>query len=145
MKTVCHSLYSPHLLSLYVMNMWGCYFQWLAGHCLLHIVHSSTSVKACMRVCARVGGSVTVAEDEEYKKVNFDKFGELRPVFQKENGELFYRIAHRLSPLPVSREWSGVFSHRSLQLHKGLLIYVAIVYHPLLVLLFNTFVYVHLW
>ncbi|KAI8124057.1 hypothetical protein FF38_00176 [Lucilia cuprina] len=29
---------------------------------------------------------VIVAEDEEYKRVNFDKFGKLSTVFQKENG-----------------------------------------------------------
>lgn len=29
---------------------------------------------------------VVVAEDEEYKRVNFDKFGKLSTVFQKENG-----------------------------------------------------------
>uniref|UniRef100_A0A1A9X5A9 Acetyl-CoA acetyltransferase, mitochondrial n=1 Tax=Glossina brevipalpis TaxID=37001 RepID=A0A1A9X5A9_9MUSC len=29
---------------------------------------------------------VVVAEDEEYKRVNFDKFGKLATVFQKENG-----------------------------------------------------------
>lgn len=29
---------------------------------------------------------VVVAEDEEYKRVNFDKFGKLNTVFQKENG-----------------------------------------------------------
>jgi acetyl-CoA C-acetyltransferase len=29
---------------------------------------------------------VVVSEDEEYKKVNFDKFGKLATVFQKENG-----------------------------------------------------------
>ena len=27
-----------------------------------------------------------VSEDEEYKKVSFDKFAKLKPVFQKENG-----------------------------------------------------------
>ncbi|XP_067673929.1 acetyl-CoA acetyltransferase, mitochondrial-like [Haliotis asinina] len=32
------------------------------------------------------GDPVTVSEDEEYKKVKFDKFKSLRPVFQKENG-----------------------------------------------------------
>ncbi|XP_041352219.1 acetyl-CoA acetyltransferase, mitochondrial-like [Gigantopelta aegis] len=32
------------------------------------------------------GDPVTVSEDEEYKKVNFDKFKSLRPVFVKENG-----------------------------------------------------------
>ena len=26
------------------------------------------------------------SEDEEYKKVSFDKFAKLKPVFQKENG-----------------------------------------------------------
>lgn len=29
---------------------------------------------------------VTITEDEEYKRVNFDKFGQLATVFQKENG-----------------------------------------------------------
>lgn len=29
---------------------------------------------------------IIVTEDEEYKKVNFDKFGKLSTVFQKENG-----------------------------------------------------------
>ncbi|KAH8303359.1 hypothetical protein KR059_009008 [Drosophila kikkawai] len=29
---------------------------------------------------------VTIAEDEEYKRVNFDKFGQLATVFQRENG-----------------------------------------------------------
>jgi len=29
---------------------------------------------------------ITVSEDEEYKRVNFDKFGKLSTVFQKENG-----------------------------------------------------------
>jgi acetyl-CoA C-acetyltransferase len=29
---------------------------------------------------------IIVSEDEEYKKVNFDKFGKLNTVFQKENG-----------------------------------------------------------
>lgn len=32
------------------------------------------------------GDPVIVTEDEEYKKVNFDKFKSLRPVFQKEGG-----------------------------------------------------------
>lgn len=29
---------------------------------------------------------VIFSEDEEYKKVSFDKFAKLKPVFQKENG-----------------------------------------------------------
>ncbi|XP_030379048.1 acetyl-CoA acetyltransferase, mitochondrial [Scaptodrosophila lebanonensis] len=29
---------------------------------------------------------VTIAEDEEYRRVNFDKFGQLATVFQRENG-----------------------------------------------------------
>ena len=28
-----------------------------------------------------------VSEDEEYKKVSFEKFASLKPVFQKENGK----------------------------------------------------------
>lgn len=32
------------------------------------------------------GAEVVVAEDEEYKRVNFDKFGTLATVFQRENG-----------------------------------------------------------
>ena len=31
---------------------------------------------------------VVVSEDEEYKKVSFEKFASLKPVFQKENGKL---------------------------------------------------------
>lgn len=31
---------------------------------------------------------IVVAEDEEYKRVNFDKFGQLSTVFQKENGTI---------------------------------------------------------
>ena len=30
---------------------------------------------------------VTVSEDEEYKKVNFEKIPSLKTVFQKENGK----------------------------------------------------------
>jgi acetyl-CoA C-acetyltransferase len=33
------------------------------------------------------GDPVTVSEDEEYKRVNFDKFKTLKPVFQKEGGK----------------------------------------------------------
>lgn len=29
---------------------------------------------------------IVISEDEEYKRVNFDKFGQLNTVFQKENG-----------------------------------------------------------
>ena len=29
---------------------------------------------------------VVVSEDEEYKRVSFEKFSSLKPVFQKENG-----------------------------------------------------------
>lgn len=32
------------------------------------------------------GPEVVVAEDEEYKRINFDKFGSLSTVFQRENG-----------------------------------------------------------
>eukprot|EP00745_Piridium_sociabile_P036999 TRINITY_DN66888_c1_g1_i3.p1 TRINITY_DN66888_c1_g1~~TRINITY_DN66888_c1_g1_i3.p1 ORF type:complete len:416 (-),score=104.01 TRINITY_DN66888_c1_g1_i3:79-1326(-) len=32
------------------------------------------------------GEAVTVSDDEEYRRVNFDKFSSLRPVFQKEGG-----------------------------------------------------------
>ena len=31
---------------------------------------------------------MTVSEDEEYKKVNFEKFKSLRPAFVKENGKI---------------------------------------------------------
>lgn len=31
---------------------------------------------------------VVITEDEEYKRVNFDKFGQLSTVFQKENGTI---------------------------------------------------------
>ncbi|KAL8581769.1 Acetyl-CoA acetyltransferase, mitochondrial [Nucella lapillus] len=34
----------------------------------------------------RKGNPVTVSEDEEYKRVNFDKFPSLKPVFQREGG-----------------------------------------------------------
>ncbi|XP_074649229.1 acetyl-CoA acetyltransferase, mitochondrial-like [Tubulanus polymorphus] len=34
------------------------------------------------------GQEVTISEDEEYKKVNFDKFPLLKPVFVKENGTI---------------------------------------------------------
>lgn len=30
---------------------------------------------------------VVISEDEEYKKVSFEKFTSLKPVFQKENGK----------------------------------------------------------
>ena len=30
---------------------------------------------------------MVVSEDEEYKKVSFEKFASLKPVFQKENGK----------------------------------------------------------
>ena len=32
------------------------------------------------------------SEDEEYKRVSFDKFTTLKPVFQKENGKPSYFI-----------------------------------------------------
>lgn len=32
------------------------------------------------------------SEDEEYKRVSFDKFATLKPVFQKENGNPSYFI-----------------------------------------------------
>ena len=31
---------------------------------------------------------VIVEEDEEFKKVNFDKFSQLKPVFQREGGTI---------------------------------------------------------
>lgn len=37
------------------------------------------------------GDSVTVSEDEEYKKANFDKFATLKPVFQKEGGKCNFK------------------------------------------------------
>ncbi len=33
-------------------------------------------------------GEVVVSEDEEYKKVNFEKFGKLKPAFQREGGRI---------------------------------------------------------
>ena len=35
-----------------------------------------------------VGDPVVVSEDEEYKRVNFDKFAALKPVFQREGGKM---------------------------------------------------------
>ena len=35
---------------------------------------------------------VVFSEDEEYKRVSFDKFATLKPVFQKENGKPSYFI-----------------------------------------------------
>ncbi len=34
-------------------------------------------------------GEVIVSEDEEYKKVNFEKFAKLKPAFQREGGSIF--------------------------------------------------------
>ena len=31
---------------------------------------------------------IIIEEDEEFKKVNFDKFNQLKPVFQREGGSL---------------------------------------------------------
>ena len=31
---------------------------------------------------------MVISEDEEYKKVSFEKFASLKPVFQKENGKV---------------------------------------------------------
>ena len=31
---------------------------------------------------------MVISEDEEYKKVSFEKFASLKPVFQKENGNV---------------------------------------------------------
>jgi acetyl-CoA C-acetyltransferase len=36
----------------------------------------------------RKGPEIQVTADEEYRKVNFDKFKMLRPAFQKEGGKL---------------------------------------------------------
>ena len=33
---------------------------------------------------------LVVSEDEEYKKVSFEKFTSLKPVFQKENGQFHH-------------------------------------------------------
>ena len=37
------------------------------------------------------------SEDEEYKKVSFDKFAKLKPVFQKENGMIQSLLLQTLS------------------------------------------------
>ena len=39
-----------------------------------------------------LGDPVTVTEDEEYKKVNFEKFKTLKTVFQKDGIYLCYKI-----------------------------------------------------
>ena len=38
-----------------------------------------------------------MSEDEEYKKVNFDKFKSLRPVFQKEGGILYLFLVNAIT------------------------------------------------
>nr|KAG5694481.1 hypothetical protein BaRGS_014212 [Batillaria attramentaria] len=40
----------------------------------------------CRQATLGAGDPVVVSDDEEYKRVNFDKFKTLRPVFQKEGG-----------------------------------------------------------
>jgi acetyl-CoA C-acetyltransferase len=42
-------------------------------------------------------GDIKVSEDEEYKKVDFGKFGSLRTVFQKENGTITAGNASKLN------------------------------------------------
>ena len=37
---------------------------------------------------------MVISEDEEYKKVSFEKFGQLKPVFQKENGKFHLTFSH---------------------------------------------------
>ena len=42
---------------------------------------------------------VVIEEDEEFKKVNFDKFSQLKPVFQREGG----------NSLPLHVKWTHLF------------------------------------
>uniref|UniRef100_A0A0B6ZL73 acetyl-CoA C-acetyltransferase n=1 Tax=Arion vulgaris TaxID=1028688 RepID=A0A0B6ZL73_9EUPU len=39
-----------------------------------------------VQIPQKKGDPITVSEDEEYKKANFEKFGTLKPAFQKEGG-----------------------------------------------------------
>lgn len=41
---------------------------------------------APVRIQQKKKGEIIVSEDEEYKRINFDKFGSLSTVFQRENG-----------------------------------------------------------
>ena len=46
-----------------------------------------------------------VTEDEEYKRVNFDKFKTLKAVFQKEGGKS--KIQGSESSVAEGRKWRG--------------------------------------
>lgn len=64
-------------------------------------------------------GDVLVVEDEEYKKVNFEKFSSLRTVFQKDNGTITAANASSLSDgaaamLLVNEEYLKKFSLKPL-------------------------------
>lgn len=60
---------------------------------------------APVKVKSRKGETV-VAEDEEYKKVDFGKLGQLRAVFQKGNGAFWTRTQTQVNMLNcVSRKW----------------------------------------
>ena len=48
---------------------------------------------------------MVVTEDEEYKRVNFDKFKTLKAVFQKEGGKS--KIQGSESSVAEGRKWRG--------------------------------------
>jgi hypothetical protein len=37
---------------------------------------------------------LVIEEDEEFKKVNFDKFSQLKPVFQRDGGKQSFTSSH---------------------------------------------------
>ena len=57
-------------------------------HIDLHVIYKCI-VEIQLWICAFfiTGPEIVVKDDEEYKKVNFDKFASLRPAFIKEKGK----------------------------------------------------------